>query len=121
MRAVPGCFLQVAGAMREIFLVPSSQCCVQLLLDELFMAVVFQISFSLKDPQQDRCSCGSPSREAMHPPVRPIRCSVPAPWCLPWAQSRDRGSTCDRALLCMQECGERHTNSVPLPGRCLPG
>ncbi|KAM6187497.1 maestro heat-like repeat-containing protein family member 7 [Sarcoramphus papa] len=71
-------FLAVAGAMHEIFLVPSSQCCVQLLLDELFMAVVSQISFSLNDPQQGCCSCGSQSREAKPPPVHPIRSVVSA-------------------------------------------
>ncbi|XP_072717056.1 maestro heat-like repeat-containing protein family member 7 [Ciconia boyciana] len=69
-------FLAVAGAMHEIFLLPSSRCCVQLLLGELFMAVVFQVSFSLSGPQQGCCSSGSQSREAKCPPVHTLRSAV---------------------------------------------
>ncbi|KAM6227874.1 uncharacterized protein M6G45_017575 [Spheniscus humboldti] len=68
--------LAVASAMREIFLVPSSRCCVQLLLTELFVAVVFQISFSLNGPQQGCCCSRSQRSEAKHPLVCPLRTSV---------------------------------------------
>ncbi|KAM9588613.1 maestro heat-like repeat-containing protein family member 7 isoform 1-T1 [Morphnus guianensis] len=69
-------FLAVAGAMHEIFLVPSSRDCMRALVDELFMAVVLQTSFSLKSPGRGCCTAGSWSREASHPPVRPIRSMV---------------------------------------------
>ncbi|XP_040976770.1 maestro heat-like repeat-containing protein family member 7 [Aquila chrysaetos chrysaetos] len=69
-------FLAVAGAMHEIFVVPSSRDCVRVLVDELFVAVVLQLSFSLKSPGRGCCTAGSRSREASHPPVRPIRSTV---------------------------------------------
>ncbi|XP_075344626.1 maestro heat-like repeat-containing protein family member 7 isoform X2 [Mycteria americana] len=69
-------FLAVARAMHEIFLLPSSRCCVQLLLEELFMAVVFQVSFGLSGPQQGCCSSGSQSREAECSPVHTLRSAV---------------------------------------------
>ncbi|XP_069633325.1 maestro heat-like repeat-containing protein family member 7 [Haliaeetus albicilla] len=69
-------FLAVASAMHEIFLVPSSQVCVRVLVDELFMAVVLQMSFSLKSPGWGCCTIDSHSREANLPPVRPIRSVV---------------------------------------------
>ncbi|KAM6035116.1 maestro heat-like repeat-containing protein family member 7 [Theristicus caerulescens] len=62
-------FLALASAMHRIFLTPASRCCVQLLFEELFMAVVFQISFGLKGLQQ-RCSS--------HAPVCSLRSAVSA-------------------------------------------
>ncbi|PKU45857.1 maestro heat-like repeat-containing protein family member 7 [Limosa lapponica baueri] len=61
--------LAVAGAMREIFLVPSSRRYVHALLDKLFMAVLFQISCSLEGLRKGCCRSGSRSRKAKHPSV----------------------------------------------------
>ncbi|XP_064295210.1 maestro heat-like repeat-containing protein family member 7 isoform X3 [Phalacrocorax carbo] len=61
------CFLAVAGAMSEIFQEPACRCRVLFLLAELFMAVVVQISFSLKSSRQGCCRPGSHSWEANHP------------------------------------------------------
>ncbi|XP_074992541.1 maestro heat-like repeat-containing protein family member 7 isoform X2 [Calonectris borealis] len=68
-------FVSLTGAMHEIFLV-ASRCCVTLLFHELFMAVILQISFSLKDLQQNWSSSGSQSREAEHHAVCSLRNAV---------------------------------------------
>lgn len=89
--SVPGCFLQVAIVMRMVFLVPSNQGNVRKLFEELFMAVVLQISFTMKSPQEDCCCCFEIwKKETEDRVVNRRRCSVPAPWCLPWARARAR-------------------------------
>lgn len=101
MRPVPAFLLQLSSAMCEIFLVPRSQEAVQLLFSELFVAVVFQITFSVMGTQQGCCRSVCQCREAKYPPVHPLRCSVPAPWCWSRAQSLGQDPMYEHALLCV--------------------
>lgn len=87
---VLGCFLQVAIVMRMIFLMPSSQSNIRKLLEELFMAVVLQISFTMKNPQEGCCCFEIWKKEAEDRVVNRRRCPAPACWCLPWARARAR-------------------------------
>lgn len=99
MRAVPAFLLQLSSAMHEVFLVPSSQDAVQLLFGELFMAVVFHISFSVIGTQQGCSRSVCQCREAKYPPVNPLRCSVPAPWHWSRTQSWGQDPMYEHALL----------------------
>lgn len=63
--------------MHQIFLGPWSEWHVQLLLEELFMALVSQVFFSLQGSQQCCCVPGQCYRGAKHLPDRAHRCSVP--------------------------------------------
>ncbi|PKU28385.1 maestro heat-like repeat-containing protein family member 7 [Limosa lapponica baueri] len=59
--------LAVSSAMHEIFLVPSSRCYVQLVVDELFVSVLFQLFCSLDGTQKGCCYRSSKTRTLEHP------------------------------------------------------
>ncbi|KAM9509931.1 uncharacterized protein ACIB01_001409 [Guaruba guarouba] len=65
---------QVAIVMRMIFLMPSSQSNIRKLLEELFMAVVLQISFTMKNPQEGCCCFEIWKKEAEDRVVNRRRC-----------------------------------------------
>lgn len=86
--SVPGCFLQITNVMRMAFLVPSNQSNIRKHLEELFMALVLQISFTTKSPQEGCCCSKILNKEAEDRVVNRRRYSAPVPRCLPWARAR---------------------------------
>ncbi|XP_061301309.1 uncharacterized protein LOC133265111 isoform X3 [Pezoporus flaviventris] len=68
--------LTVASVMRMVFLVPSNQSNVRKLLEELFMAMVLQISFTMKSPQEGCCCFEIWKKEAEDRVVNRRRCMV---------------------------------------------
>lgn len=65
--------------MHKVFLEPSSRCPVLALLDDLFMAVLVQISCSLEGSQKGCCCSDTGSRKAKH--LCALRCSCPSSPC----------------------------------------
>ncbi|XP_030326589.1 maestro heat-like repeat-containing protein family member 7 isoform X2 [Strigops habroptila] len=68
--------LTVAVVMRMVFLVPSNQSNIRKLLEELFMAVVLQISFAMKSPEEGCCCFEIWNKEAEDRVVSRRRCMV---------------------------------------------
>lgn len=100
VRPISGCSLQAIRALNEILLLPSSKVPVQLIFPQLYVAVLFQIFFSMEYTLQDLQDYSQMcSQEDGCPPVSPVRCSVPLRRSLPWAQSLGLASPCDSPLL----------------------
>ncbi|XP_061218609.1 uncharacterized protein LOC133217288 [Neopsephotus bourkii] len=68
--------LTVAIVMRMVFLVPANQSNIRKLLEELFMAVVLQISFTMKRPKEGCCCFEIWKKEAEDRVVNRRRCMV---------------------------------------------